>query len=114
PRKGQEARSAEPALAADLSASLRQQLLAEITDLHSSDDAAIWAHRSMRQKNALATADAQMVEENFRAKLMVLTAHVEDLSSQEGVGPIVAELTTTPGYRSGIDKSVLALPEPRR
>src|ERR1700684_2562507 len=94
----------EPLLGADQSASRCQLLLAEINCLHSSDDAAIWAHRSMRQKNALATADAQMVEENFRAKLMVLTAHVEDLSSQEGVGPIVAELTTTPGYRSGIDK----------
>ena len=65
PRKGQEARPAEPALAADLSAALRQQLLAEISDLHSSDDAAIWAHRSMRQKNALTAADAQQVEETF-------------------------------------------------
>jgi hypothetical protein len=113
-RKGQEARTAKPALAADLSGSLRQQLLAEINDLHSSDDAAIWAYRSMRRKNALAAADAQMVEERFRAKLMVLTAHVEDLSSQEGVGPIVAEQPTTPRHRGGIDKSVLTLPEPRR
>jgi hypothetical protein len=64
-RKGQEARTAKPALAADLSGSLRQQLLAEINDLHSSDDAAIWAHRSMRRKNTLAAADAQQVEECF-------------------------------------------------
>jgi hypothetical protein len=116
PRKGQEARPAKPALAADLSASLRQQLLAEINDLHSSDDAAIWAHRSMRQKNALVTADAQMVEEKFRAKLITLTARVEDSSSQEGEEPIVAEVATGPAtsQRSGIDKSVLNLPEPRR
>ncbi len=119
PRKGQEARSAEPALAADLSASLRQQLLAEITDLHSSDDAAIWAHRSMKQKNALATADAQMVEEKFQAKLMVLKAPFDDSSlreSEESVGAeaSIEEQLSTTARRNGIDKSVLSLPEPRR
>jgi hypothetical protein len=114
PRKGQETRTAKPALAADLSASLRRQLLADINDLASSDGAAIWAHRTMRQKNALATADAQMVEEKFRAKLMVLTAPVEDLSSHEGARPIGAEPPTSPRHRSGIDKSVLSLPETRR
>jgi hypothetical protein len=118
-RKGQEARPAKPALAADLSASLREQLLADINDLGSSDDAAIWARRSMRQKNALATADAQMVEEKFRAKLMVLTAPVEDFASQEGRGLIVTEPPTgedsnAPPSRRGIDKSALSLPEPRR
>jgi len=93
-RKGQETRSANPALAADLSASLRQQLLAEITDLHSSDDAAIWAHRSMKQKNALATADAQMVEERFRAKLMTLTAPVEVNPSHEDARSATADAET--------------------
>ena len=78
PRKGQEARPATPALAADLSAALRQQLLAEINDLGSSDDAALWAHRSMPRKNTLTAADAQQVEECFRAKLMTLTAPIED------------------------------------
>jgi hypothetical protein len=119
PRKGQETRTAKPALAADLSAALRLQLLAEINDLHSSDDAAIWAHRSMRQKNALATADAQMVEEKFRAKLIILTARVEDSSSQEGEESIVAGASTedqssTHPHRNQVDKSVLHLPEPRR
>src|ERR1700722_14790254 len=118
-RKGQETRSANPALAADLSASLRQQLLAEITDLHSSDDAAIWAHRSMKQKNALATADAQMVEEKFQAKLMVLKAPFDDSSlreSEESVGAeaSIEEQLSTTARRNGIDKSVLSLPEPRR
>src|SRR6202453_1731774 len=47
PRKGQETRTAKPALAADLSASLRRQLLADINDLASSDGAAIWEHRTM-------------------------------------------------------------------
>ena len=108
PRKGQEARSAKPALAADLSASLRQQLLAEISDLHSSDDAAIWAHRSMKQKNALATADAQMVEERFRAKLMTLTAPVEVNPSHEDARSATAdaetEVTANPHSRPKWDR----------
>jgi hypothetical protein len=58
-RKSQEAPPTKPALAADLSATLRQQLLVEINDLASSDDAAIWAHRSMARKNALTAVDAQ-------------------------------------------------------
>ena len=81
-RKGQEARPAKPALAADLSAALRQQLLAEISDLGSSDDAALWAHRSMARKNTLTAADAQQVEEAFRAKLITSTAPVDDHPSQ--------------------------------
>jgi hypothetical protein len=119
PRKGQEARPAKPVLAADLSASLRQQLLAEINDLHSSDNAAIWAHRSMGRKNTLTVADAQMVEERFRAKLVTLTAPVEVNPSHEDARSATAdaatEVTANPHRdQNGIDKSVLALPEPRR
>ena len=83
PKKRQEARPAKP-LEADLSAALCQRLLAEINDLPSSDDAAIWAHGSMGQKNRLTTADAQQVEESFRTKLMTLTAPVEDLFFTRG------------------------------
>src|SRR6202522_2102971 len=117
PRKGQEARPAKPALAADLSAALRQQLLTEISDLGSSDDAALWAHRSMARKNTLTAADAQQVEEIFRAKLMTLTAPVKDHPSHEDLGSAAAETSTEvtasphpdPNW---IDKSVLTLPEP--
>ena len=117
-RKGQETRSAKPALAADLSAALRQQLVAEISDLGSSDDAALWAHRSMGRKNALTAADAQQVEEAFRAKLVTLPNPLEQSSAEEGGVTITAETLTgnsnTAPHRSGIDKSVLALSEPRR
>jgi hypothetical protein len=119
PRKGQEARPPKPALAADLSAALRQQLLAEISDLGSSDDAALWAHRSMGRKNMLTAADAQQVEERFRAKLMSLAAHIEDLSVDGDTESAAAKASTeetssSPADRNGIDKSVLTLPEPRR
>ena len=119
PRKGQEARPTKCVLAADRSAELRQQLLIEISDLGSSDDAALWAHRSMGLKNVLTAADAQQVEEKFRAKLITLTVPIEDPSSQEGRVPTLAEPPTgenssTPAQCGGIDKSVLALSEPRR
>jgi hypothetical protein len=119
PRKGQETRTAKPALAADLSASLREQLLAEINDLHSSDDAALWAHRSMARKNALTAADAQQVEERFRAKLASLANPLDGSSPRQRSGSINAEPPTgkdlgTSPHRSAIDKSLLALSEPRR
>jgi hypothetical protein len=118
-KRPEDPRPSQPVLGADQSAVLCQRLLAEINDLRSSDDAAIWAHGCMPQKNRLTKADAQQVEEKFRAKLITLAASVEDLSSPEARGPIVAEPPTgedssTPAHRSGIDKSVLNLSEPRR
>jgi ERF superfamily len=117
--KNQEARPAKPALAADLSAALRQQLIAEISDLGSSDDAALWAHRSMGRKNTLTASDAQQVEERFRAKLMTLTGPLEDHPSHENTrfaeAEMWTEVTASPHPDlNGIDKSVLTLPEPRR
>ena len=118
-RKGQEARPAKPALAAGLSATLRQLLLGEISHLGSSDDAAIWAHRSMVRKNTLTATDARQVEEAFRAKLGAFANPLDDSSSREGGGSVIAETSTgedsgTSPRRSGIDKSSLALSEPRR
>ena len=118
-RKGQEARPAKPALAADLSGALRQLLLTEIIDLGSSDDAAIWAHRSMVRKNTLTATDAQQVEEAFRTKLGSLANPHDDHSPEEGRVSLIVETPTgedsgTSPHRSGIDKSGLALSEPRR
>jgi hypothetical protein len=62
-------RSPQRALTADLSATLRDSLLAELASLNSADDAAAWAHRRLSAKNALMAGDAQIVEERFQAKL---------------------------------------------
>jgi hypothetical protein len=115
-RKDHEARQAKPPLEADLSATLCQELLVQIGDLHSSDDAALWAHRSMARKNALTAADARKVEESFQAKLRTLTVPAEDNPSRQGgAGELrTAEDPITPARSHAIDKSVLALPEPRR
>jgi hypothetical protein len=108
-----------PALGTDQSVTLCQRLLAEISDLGSSDDAALWAHRSMARKNTLTAADAQQVEETFRNKLMSLMAPIEDHPSHEDKRSAAAETSTEVTASSHpdqnrIDKSALNLPEPRR
>jgi hypothetical protein len=59
----------KPVLGAEALAELRNRLVAEIDNLGSGDDAAIWAHRSLGEKNKLTTLDAQLVEEKFQAGL---------------------------------------------
>lgn len=118
-RKGGEVRAANPALATDLSATLCQQLLAQINELRSGDDAALWAHRSMVRKNALTADDARQVEDHFSLKLTRFTAPIEDRPARENA--LSAEAETLTDELTGphpdpkrIDKAVLALPEPRR
>jgi ERF superfamily len=74
------ARPAKPVLAADQSAVLRDQLVAELEVLQSGDEAARWAHRNLSVKNTLATADAELVEAGFRLKL---AAFGDDRSGKE-------------------------------
>ena len=61
--------SREPALGPEASVELRDRLLEELNELASGDDAALWAHRSLPEKNKLTAADAQRVEEGFQARL---------------------------------------------
>jgi hypothetical protein len=70
-RKTPPARPARPILPADQSAALRDRLVAELDALQSADEAADWAHRSLPAKNTLTTADAELVEAGFRARLAV-------------------------------------------
>jgi hypothetical protein len=59
----------KPMLGAEASATLRDQLVKELKEIASSDDAAIWAHQILGTKNSLTEADARAVEEAFQAKL---------------------------------------------
>jgi hypothetical protein len=70
-RRTPPARPAKSILAADQSAVLRERLVAELEALQSADEAASWALRSLPAKNTLTTADAELVEASFRAKLAV-------------------------------------------
>jgi hypothetical protein len=64
--------SARPAATPDESATLTEQLTAELSAISSADDAAVWAHRSMPIKNSLTAADAQIVEARFQARLAAI------------------------------------------
>ncbi len=62
-------RQPKPVLAAEPSAALRDQLLAEIAGLNHSDDLALWAHRRLPAKNTLTAEDARAVEAAYQAAL---------------------------------------------
>jgi ERF superfamily len=93
-----------PILRPEESAQLRDRLIAELNDIGSGDDAALWAHRRLAEKNTLTATDAQRVEESFQVRLMGFAVPAAD-------APPPGETT---GQSKDVDKSVLALPEPRR
>jgi hypothetical protein len=95
--------SPNPELSVALSASLRAELLREIEDLVTAEDAAVWARRRLPAKNQLSATDAQQVEEAFAAKLAsIYPPEPGDQGESDKNGTLE------------IDKSVLAFPEPRR
>jgi len=110
--------STNPVLGTEASAELRDRLVAELADFGTADEAAIWAHRNLGAKNDLTAADAARVEEAFQARLPTLPVGAgepvqqtptEDLSH----GPYPEETDNRPRSKV-IDKSLLALSEPRR
>jgi hypothetical protein len=110
----------------DASAGRRDALLAEIGALATADHAAAWAQQALAAKNALTDADAKRVEEAFEQRLAEFSS-----PGSPGVGldeaPADARATNDGADQGttfrkageaapppGIDKSVLALGEPRR
>jgi ERF superfamily len=65
--------SARSVLGEQLSASLRESLIAQMAAINSADEAALWAQRHMPAKNTLTAADAKMVEERFKARLSTMS-----------------------------------------
>ena len=104
PRGGSDAKPAKPVLGPEASAELRDRLLAELSDLGSGDDMAIWAHRSLREKNRLTAADGTLLEKAFQERLPALATAPSDEVERESAGSLT----------EGVDKSQLTLPEPRR
>ena len=70
-------RQPKPVLAAEPSAALRDQLLAEIAGLNHSDDLALWAHRRLPAKNTLAAEDAHAIEAAYQAALNTFAEAVD-------------------------------------
>ena len=99
-----------PILAAEPSATLRDLLVAEMGELASADDLALWAHRQLPAKNTLAADDARAVEAAYQARLDAAEAqpdHIPDpvpasASSENGAGgasagqPLSTVQTVTP------------------
>jgi hypothetical protein len=113
--------SSAPMLGPEASAQLRDRLLGELNDLTCGDDAAIWAHRCLPEKNKLTAADAQRVEEAFQARLAALaTSAADQLQAPGSAEQMFIPQGPHPTKRrkrsraQGIDKSALSLPEPRR
>jgi hypothetical protein len=112
----------------------------QLTNLGSVDDAAVWARRSLGEKDTLTDEDARSVEVAFQTKLTSLAAPKDEASTKhDGTGEAqggqgtraesddghdLAERPTrqragAPRLKAnqatkGIDKSVLAIPESRR
>jgi hypothetical protein len=101
---------------------LRDQLLRDVGNLSSAEGAAVWARRILPAKNTLHEADARQVEEAFEAKLTVISGPSNgvtrsDRHNEPQAQPTngdVAPSATTGQPAEGIDKDVLAHPEPRR
>ena len=112
----------EPPLGPEASVALRDRLLGAINELADGDEAALWAHRSLAEKNKLTAADAQCVEEGFQARLVTFATSAADEPQRptEVAQPLTTHSPDSaegPNKRSRskvIDKSVLAWPEPRR
>ena len=99
--------------------------LEELKDIASGDDAALWAHQILGDKNSLTDADARQVEDAFRATLTAIES-AGDLGNA-ALSPTLSALQPsssvewrnkepderTPSAR-GADKSQLVHPEPRR
>ena len=84
-RNGSVQHKARPILAADSSATLRDQLIAEIAKLTDGDELAFWAHRRLPAKNTLATEDAIAVEIAYEHLLSPSKKGLADSSSPPNV-----------------------------
>ena len=111
----------ETLLSSDQSAALCKRLLTQIAELTSQDATTAWAREALAAKNTLQTADAKLVEEAFETKLSELstTRANQQQAAGSSPGPVpgsenLASSNAAHPAPSGIDKSTLALSEPRR
>ncbi len=93
-RKEPAPRPVRAALSAEESATLRDQLVADLDRLQSSDEAADWVHKNLAVKNTLTAADADSVEASFRERVLTLES-----------GPAVAEGQIDSGKDDGVGPS---------
>jgi hypothetical protein len=119
-------RQPKPVLAAGPSASLRDQLFAEIHDLKDGDDLALWAHRRLPAKNTLTADDARAVEAAYQTVLNTVnrddqgqpghvpgqTPELRSTSSENGAAAV--DGAAAEGQRPATAETVLPLRKPVR
>jgi hypothetical protein len=131
-------------LQGQLSAVLRDQLLAELSSISGPENAAEWAHKRIAAKNTLTDSDARQVEDGFVRRLAELAPTTDDVTSpiaspsnsaagdSDEHGKVPAPATSVPDDTlappawlgpadpdptadpRGIDKSALPIGAPRR
>jgi hypothetical protein len=90
---------------------LRDQLIAQLKDLNSPEEAADWAHRVLASKNSLVLTHAEQIELAFQLKLSALMADQPTNAEQ----PKAARRGRRGRDRvTSINKTVLTLPVLRR
>jgi len=102
--------SSNPSLEPTASAALRDKLIAELKELNSADHAAEWAHCVMRSKNSLVPQDAKQIELAFQLKLSTFITEAANAATSK---PRTARRRGR-DEQIAINKTVLALPVPRR
>jgi hypothetical protein len=80
-------RQPKPVLAAEASAALSDQLIAEIQRLKEEEDLALWAHRRLPAKNTLTADDARIVEAAYQVVLSALNPAVDEQGPAEPISP---------------------------
>jgi hypothetical protein len=90
---------------------LRDQSIAQLKGLNSPDEAANWAHRILASKNSLVLGDAEQVELAFQLKL---SAFMTDQPTVAGPPKTRRKRRRGLDRATGVNKTVLALPVPRR
>jgi ERF superfamily len=92
-------RQPKPILAAEASAALRDQLIAEINQLKDGDDIAVWAHRRLPAKNTLTAGDARAVETACQGVLSSLNLGADELEQfpDDPTEPVSIPLTNGNG-----------------
>jgi hypothetical protein len=107
--------SSKPILDPEASGALRDQLLAEITDINSAEEAAHWARRSISAKNTLTPTDAECVEQAFQTSLATFAANpADEPQMRRDPRHRLTQRGKKQRQNPGIDKTRLALPTPHR
>jgi hypothetical protein len=121
PAGREQRQAAKPVLDAEASSVRREQLLAEMDGLTLADDLDAWAYRCLPFKNTLTASDARRVDEAFQTKLMAVPPADEpkldvvfSAPAPHGAQSQQAAQQSTLAMTGRIDKSLLAIPLPRR